>query len=135
MARITVEDCEKVVANRFDLVILAAQRTRQIISGDRITVESEDEKKTVIALREIAAQSISMDALKESSIKSFRTFTPEEDLDDDVEDLSGDDTYNPYAGIEMTSIESDNISVVSEDELKNNTENDTENDIMEMEEV
>ena len=44
MARITVEDCEEVVKNRFDLVVLAAQRTRQILAGDKITVEDKDEK-------------------------------------------------------------------------------------------
>jgi DNA-directed RNA polymerase subunit omega len=129
MARITVEDCETVVTNRFDLVVLAAQRTRQILGGDRVTVDGGDEKKTVIALREIAAQSISLDTLKESFIRSFRTFAPEEDLDSDAEDLSGnDDTYDPYAGIEVASIESENISVVSEDELKRDLE--LENDII-----
>jgi DNA-directed RNA polymerase subunit omega len=118
MARITVEDCEKIVANRFDLVILAAQRTRQIINGSPITLESKDEKKPVVALREIAAQSVSIDDLKENSIRNFRTFTPEEDMDDDIDDLPEDDTYNPYAGIEVASIESSNIPVVNEDELK-----------------
>ncbi|MDR0678565.1 MAG: DNA-directed RNA polymerase subunit omega [Holosporaceae bacterium] len=123
MARITVEDCETVVTNRFDLVILAAQRTRQILAGDRITVDNNgDEKKTVIALREIAAPSVSIDALKESAIRSFRTFSSEEDINTDMEGLSEDDAYDPYTGIEMAAIESDNISVVSEDELKNNTE-------------
>ncbi|MDR0631635.1 MAG: DNA-directed RNA polymerase subunit omega [Holosporaceae bacterium] len=103
MARITVEDCEEVVANKFDLVVLAAQRTRQIINGDPITLENKDEKKPVIALREIAARSISVDMLKECSIRNFRTFTAEEDMDEDIEDLPEEDTYNPYIGINSVS--------------------------------
>jgi DNA-directed RNA polymerase subunit omega len=106
MARITVEDCEKVVANRFDLVVLAAQRTRQILAGDKLTLESDNEKKPVIALREIAAMTVSADALRECAIKSFRNFTPEEDFNDDIEELPGDDTYNPYVEIEIADIKS-----------------------------
>ncbi|MDR2158214.1 MAG: DNA-directed RNA polymerase subunit omega [Holosporaceae bacterium] len=129
MARITVEDCEKIVANRFDLVIWAAQRTRQIINGDSITVESKDEKKPVIALREIAAQSVSVDALKECAVRSFRTFTPEEDIDEDVEDMPDEDTYNPYAGVETPAIESsDNISVISDTELESEEDDGTISD-------
>ncbi|MDR2781457.1 MAG: DNA-directed RNA polymerase subunit omega [Holosporaceae bacterium] len=116
MARVTVEDCEKVVANRFDLVVLAAQRTRQILSGNKITLESDDEKKHVIALREIAAMTVSVDYLKESAIKSFRSFTPEEDLDEDIEDLPEEDTYNPCVEMEMAAIESGNIRIVDGEE-------------------
>jgi len=105
MARITVEDCEKIVGNRFDLVILAAQRTRQILNGNVITIDSKDEKKPVIALREIAAQSVSVEALKESAIKCFRTFISEED-NDDLEDNLEEDTYNPHIGMDMAQIES-----------------------------
>jgi DNA-directed RNA polymerase subunit omega len=106
MARITVEDCEKVVMNRFDLVVLAAQRTRQILSGNKITLESNDEKKPIIALREIAAMTVSADSLRESAIKNFRNFTPEEDLNEDVEELPEGDTYNPYIEIDMAASES-----------------------------
>ncbi|MDR2646267.1 MAG: DNA-directed RNA polymerase subunit omega [Holosporaceae bacterium] len=119
MARVTVEDCEDVVANRFDLVILAAQRARQIISGEPITLVSRDEKKPVIALREIAAQSISIDALKENVIRNFRTLTPEEDLEEDMEDMPETDTYNPYVGLEVAALESSNLSVVDDEELEN----------------
>jgi DNA-directed RNA polymerase subunit omega len=116
MARITVEDCEKIVANRFDLVVLAAQRTRQILSGDPITLESKDEKNPVIALREIAAQSVSVEALKESAIKNFRTVAIEDDLEDDMEDIVEEDTYNPYVGIEIAAIESSsNINIIDSD--------------------
>lgn len=123
MARITVEDCEKVVKNRFDLVVLAAQRTRQILAGDKITVEDKDEKKPVVALREIAAQTVSVEDLKDAVVKNFRTFSPEEDLQEDIEDISEEeDTYNPYIGVEMKALEADNsIPVVDESELDSET--------------
>lgn len=119
MARITVEDCEKIVKNRFDLVVLAAQRTRQIFAGDKITVENKDEKKPVVALREIAAQTVSVEDLKDAVIKNFRTFSPEEDLQEDIDEVSEEeDTYNPYIGVEVKALESDgSMPVVTEDEL------------------
>ena len=118
MARVTIEDCEKVVRNRFDLVVLAAQRTRQILAGDALTVEGKDEKKPVIALREIAARTVSIDDLKEATINSFRSFLPEEEEEEDLDSLMEDDTYNPYNDISTKAIESEDISVVSEDEMK-----------------
>ncbi len=119
MARITVEDCEKVVNNRFDLVVLAAQRTRQILAGDAITVDADDEKKPVIALREIAARSVSIDDLKEAAINSFRSFLPSEEEEEDVDDISEEDTYNPYEGLSIKAIEKEDIHVVEESELEN----------------
>jgi DNA-directed RNA polymerase subunit omega len=116
MARITVEDCEKIVTNRFELVVLAAQRTRQILGGDKITLDSNGEKKPVIALREIAAQTVSIDILRESAIKGFRTFTPEEDLSEDIDELLEEDSYNPYAEIEIANIESSDVCIIDSDE-------------------
>ncbi|MDR1375464.1 MAG: DNA-directed RNA polymerase subunit omega [Holosporaceae bacterium] len=118
MARITVEDCEQVVKNRFDLVILAAQRTRQILAGDAITIKNKEEKKPVISLREIAAKTVSIDALKESSIRSFRSFALKDDIEEEAEDMIEEDTYNPYVNIEMRSLESDKISVLKDVELE-----------------
>lgn len=118
MARITVEDCEKVVGNRFDLVVLAAQRARQILAGDKITIKEDDEKKPVIALREIAAETVSVDDLKEKAITGFRTFIPSDEEDDDIDEMSEEDTYNPYTGIEAEAIEKKDISVLSENEIE-----------------
>ncbi|MDR0677711.1 MAG: DNA-directed RNA polymerase subunit omega [Holosporaceae bacterium] len=111
MARITVEDCEKIVENKFDLVLLATQRTRQIVNGDNVTVETKDEKKPIIALREIAAGSVSIDSLKESVIKSFRTFIPDDDAEEDIENLSEDDTYNPCIGAAGISRDTSNVTL------------------------
>lgn len=118
MARITVEDCEKVVPNKFDLVILAAQRTRQILAGDKLTVEDNDEKKPVIALREIAAETVSTEDLKNGAINNFRSFLPQSDEEEDFEDIGEEDTYNPYAGIEIKALEKEDISVVSDQDLE-----------------
>ncbi len=65
MARVTVEDCEKHIDNRFDLVLIAAKRARQIYNGSEPTVEEENDKPTVIALREIAAGNVTADILDE----------------------------------------------------------------------
>lgn len=113
MARVTVEDCAKVVPNRFDLVVLAAQRTRQLNTGEPVTISgTEDEKKPVIALREIAAQTVSIDDLKESVINSYRTFIPELDEDDGIDDIVEEDSYDPYASLGI--IEDANLDVSNE---------------------
>ena len=117
MARVTVEDCERVVQNRFDLVVLAAQRTRQILAGSAVTIDSGDEKKPVIALREIAARTVSVDDLKEAMISSFRSFVPSSDLEDDLDDMDEEDTYNPYEGMSVKALEREGVSVVNEKEI------------------
>ena len=83
MARVTVEDCVDKVPNRFDLVLLAAQRARTISSGVPITVERDNDKNPVIALREIADETIAVEDLQESMIRSMQRHVevdePEED--------------------------------------------------------
>lgn len=64
MARVTVEDCIEVVNNRFELVLLAAQRARDISAGQSLLVDRDNDKNPVVALREIAAQQVDMDELK-----------------------------------------------------------------------
>jgi DNA-directed RNA polymerase subunit omega len=68
MARVTVEDCAEVVHSRFELVALAAQRAKTISAGTEITIERDNDKNPVIALREIAAQTINIDGLREDLI-------------------------------------------------------------------
>lgn len=71
MARVTVEDCIVHVPNRFDLLLLSAQRAKQISSGSPITVERDNDKDSVISLREIADQTVSLDDIREDFINSF----------------------------------------------------------------
>ena len=72
MARVTVEDCVDKIPNRFELVLLAAHRARSISNGSPITVESENDKNPVIALREIADKQLPPDDLREGLIHSIQ---------------------------------------------------------------
>jgi DNA-directed RNA polymerase subunit omega len=72
MARVTVEDCIDKVENRFELVLLASHRARQISSGSQITVARDNDKNPVVALREIADETLAPDDLKEDLIHSLQ---------------------------------------------------------------
>ena len=74
MARVTVEDCIDKVPNRFDLVLLASHRARMISSGSAITVERDNDKNPVVALREIADTTVSTDDLKEELVHSLQKY-------------------------------------------------------------
>ena len=71
MARVTVEDCILHIPNRFELVLLAAQRAKQITSGNPLTIDRDNDKDGVVSLREIADQTVSLDQLQEGLIQSF----------------------------------------------------------------
>ena len=71
MARVTVEDCILNIPNRFELVLLAAQRAKQITSGNPLTVDRDNDKDSVVSLREIADKTISLDQVQETLIQSF----------------------------------------------------------------
>ncbi len=72
MARVTVEDCVDKITNRFDLVLMAAQRARQISGGAELTLDRDRDKNPVVALREIAEENITPDHLRESVITSMQ---------------------------------------------------------------
>jgi DNA-directed RNA polymerase subunit omega len=72
MARVTVEDCIDKVDNRFELVLLASHRARQISQGSQITIDRDNDKNPVVALREIADETLSPDDLKEDLIHSLQ---------------------------------------------------------------
>jgi DNA-directed RNA polymerase subunit omega len=75
MARVTVEDCIDKVENRFELVLLASHRARMISAGAEITVDRDNDKNPVVALREVADETISPQDLKEELIHSLQKFT------------------------------------------------------------
>jgi DNA-directed RNA polymerase subunit omega len=87
MARVTVEDCIDKVENRFDLVLLAAHRARQVSQGAQITVDRDNDKNPVVALREIADQTLSPGDLKEDLIHSLQKHV-EVDEPESEEDLA-----------------------------------------------
>ena len=72
MARVTVEDCVKKVPNRFDLVIAAAQRSREISNGIAIEVDRDNDKNPVVSLREIASEAVDAESLQERFIRSMQ---------------------------------------------------------------
>jgi DNA-directed RNA polymerase subunit omega len=83
MARVTVEDCIEKVSNRFDLVLLAAQRARQISGGGEITIERDRDKNPVVALREIAEATVKPLELQERIVTSLMKVQIEEDEEAD----------------------------------------------------
>ena len=84
MARVTVEDCVDKVPNRFELVLLAAHRARELSSGSPLTVERDNDKNPVVALREIADETLTATQLRESAIErhqhQIEVDEPEEDV-------------------------------------------------------
>ncbi|GAM06009.1 MULTISPECIES: DNA-directed RNA polymerase subunit omega [Novosphingobium] len=89
MARVTVEDCVDKIPNRFDLVLLAAQRAREISGGAELTVDRDRDKNPVVALREIAEQTVVPTNLKESLVTSMQRVLPDDDDEmDEIGSLS-----------------------------------------------
>ena len=84
MARITVEDCVTRVPNRFELVMLAAQRARDVSAGAPLTVERDNDKNPVVALREIADGTVELDHLRYELIHGLRRHVEIEDQPDDL---------------------------------------------------
>ena len=87
MARVTVEDCVLKVPNRFDLVMLAAQRSRDISEGAEITVDRDRDKNPVVSLREIAEETVEFDELEEGQIRRLLRHREEEEDPGDALDM------------------------------------------------
>jgi DNA-directed RNA polymerase subunit omega len=84
MARVTVEDCVDKVSNRFELVLLAAHRARSISSGAPITIDRDNDKNPVVALREIADETVSPEDLKEDLIHSMQLYVEVDEPEPDA---------------------------------------------------
>ena len=84
MARVTVEDCVDKVPNRFELVMLAAHRARALASGSPLTVDRDNDKNPVVALREIAEETLTADQLRDSAIESFQRQIEVDEPEEDV---------------------------------------------------
>ncbi len=98
MARITVEDCLTKIDNQYDLVLLAKERTAQLNSGSPMLVEEDNDKKTIIALREIGDGKISVDDLEKSAITRLRK-EPDQEAQQEVTEIEeSDDFENLYRG-------------------------------------
>ena len=97
MARVTVEDCIDKIPNRFDLVLAAAQRARNISTGNPLTIDRDNDKNPVVALREIADETIDPDKLRDDIVKGLQKLTNpeliEDEEDESLEDNSLEDNY------------------------------------------
>lgn len=118
MARVTVEDCVVKIPNRFELVMLAAQRARDISSGATITIDRDRDKNPVVALREIADETIDLEMLREGLIKSLQKHVevdePEEDAIDAQlgENLLGSIAENPAAaGVRTEELDEEEMTI------------------------
>ena len=89
MARVTVEDCIDKVENRFDLVLLASHRARMISSGAPITVDRDNDKNPVVALREIAEETVSPGDLKEELVHSLQKYVEVDEPESEAVPLIG----------------------------------------------
>ena len=98
MARITVEDCLKKVDNQYDLVLLAKERTSQLNSGAEMLVEKDDDKNTVVALREIGEGKVDIKELKKNAVLRLRKEPNESNEEVVEEEISNDDFEKEYKG-------------------------------------
>jgi DNA-directed RNA polymerase subunit omega len=87
MARVTVEDCVLKVPNRFELVLLASQRARNISRGEQLTIDRDNDKNPVVALREIAEETLVLPELEQDLVKSLSRVPEPEPVDEEVLDL------------------------------------------------
>jgi DNA-directed RNA polymerase subunit omega len=98
MARVTVEDCVDKVPNRFELVLLAAHRARAVSAGAPITVERENDKNPVVALREIADRTISSEDVKEDLIHSMQRYVEVDEPEPDAVPMLSSGSDRPMFG-------------------------------------
>ena len=98
MARITVEDCLEKVDNQYDLVLLAKERTVQLNAGSPMLVDEDNDKRTIISLREIGDGTIDVKEIEESAIKRLRKEPDEIEQQEETEEETNDDFENLYKG-------------------------------------
>ena len=98
MARITVEDCIEKFESRFELVLVASNRARKLHSGENPTVERDNDKNTVIALREIASENIKVLDLTQSAVFKLRKHIPQVEDNSEDDEIIGDDFEGMYKG-------------------------------------
>jgi DNA-directed RNA polymerase subunit omega len=137
MARVTVEDCVLKVPNRFDLVLLAAQRAREITSGAPLSLERDDDKNPVVALREIAESTVELDHLRDSLVRGMQKHVemdePEEAPELETTLFGVADPTGPVVSEDETDeeavdeeLEEDLLEVEDEDEVPGLTDHEDE---------
>ncbi len=117
MARVTVEDCVDKVSNRFDLVLLAGHRARNISSGSPITIERDNDKNPVVALREIASETIAPEDIKEDLIHSMQKYVEVDEPEPAAAPVISSDTRSPVIIGQDDPTMDTNIDTMTEEEL------------------
>jgi len=105
MARVTVEDCVLKVPNRFELVMMAAQRAREIASGAPLSIDRDNDKNPVVALREIADETVVLETLKNSLIKGHQKHVESDEPEEEIVELMAGE--HGWAGAANTSLRDD----------------------------
>ena len=137
MARITVEDCIDKFPSRFELVLVASNRARKLYSGENPTVEIDNDKNTVIALREIAEETLTKEKLKNDLIEEYQTSTFSEDEEiNEIEDNRDETETNEFNSLEMQNNNDDaNNSIentvveTAKDDSENSSDDEKKQDI------
>lgn len=119
MARVTVEDCVEIIPNRFELVVAAAQRAKQIASGAPLTVDRDNDKDAVVSLREIAGKSVNPEELIEETIVSHTTRSMSDDFQ---AEYSADEDRSDVAAISADVEEAFDDVAMSADDLEKDIE-------------
>jgi DNA-directed RNA polymerase subunit omega len=114
MARVTVEDCILQVPNRFELVLKAAQRARNISRGEELTLDRDNDKNPVVALREIAEQTVDLEALEQDIVKSLLRAPEPEPVEEEVIDLIATDE-NIFGVMDVSENEGGDSAAAGED--------------------
>ena len=134
MARITVEDCIDKFSSRFELVLVASNRARKLYSGENPTVEIDNDKNTVIALREIAEETLTTEQLKNDLILEYQTNTFSED--EDINEIEDNSDESQMDANELKTNNSDQVEAIDEQRTEetntetsqDNTENSSDED-------
>jgi DNA-directed RNA polymerase subunit omega len=105
MARVTVEDCIDKLDNRFELVMIAARRARMLSSGAELTVERDNDKNCVVALREIAEETIDVLEIEENLVQGLQKYVePDEPDESEMDRLSTEDEFGEDAAVNIAAI-------------------------------
>ena len=120
MARVTVEDCINFVSNRFDLVLYAAQRSREIAGGATIKLSRDNDKNPVIALREIAEDKLSLEGLAQGIIKDLQKVSEPEETEEEILRVIEEEqnwVYDPESQAMKEEMLEDGLSFEDEEEI------------------
>ncbi len=122
MARVTVEDCVQKVPNRFELVLLASQRARNLSRGEELTIDRDNDKNPVVALREIAEETIELGRIEQDLIRSLSRSPEPEPADEEVLDLIPTD-QNIFG---LQDVSADEETAILEEEIETLSPEDVE---------